>query len=1064
VPGQEKKLFWVLTRGGACGYSLHVFFGERINWEGVMKHIVFGLVVLGMSWVSAGAAELAEHVKRVEILRGVNYGDPELNDDDRHRFEFELTTDSTLTNPVAKVEVTCPAGGAFTLMPGDDSYGADGAIELLEKHVSASGTEVRWCFEVSDAEFADLTPYYATDSATSYTIDLGFEDGTMAQTTVSFGDGGQALPEISGIPALAGPDFSEALASSVVFTWQPVGESSANLIFLDLEKAGTSAEQEFSTDYMSQTQVGFDLSEGTWRIGFGYAHALESQNAEGVACRVGTFARSEYQAEVEESGDTDLDGMTDGWERQIIDANATDDISSLAEVKTDDDFDGDGRTNLQEFQAGSNPTVAVGDHVYGIGMFKGIGEENDGTEYTLEFELETDQTVQSLTFYPADDPALRLSMDPENLSPFELQVPGYTGLTFVATPSRATVGEQVQWSLSVDLKLAMYLDEVFPEGYYTVELVYSDGATDRTRLWFGAYADGSPAPEMLLQQPEQIPELTPSLADTGDATLISWDAWAEVLQADPAARVVLSLGQDGTQTEYSLNAAVTSQQVKLADGFWTCNLAFGVGYGLGGQVHNEDGIAIEVAKYAEQTRTFQIPLIVDTDNDLMPDAWEYQIIDADSTDSINTLDDVKPDDDFDGDGRKNLEEYLAGSIPTLADGIAAHLVRADLHVAKRFADPQTDLANYSVCLSVETDWSVDSVSIVSPKGFTVEMDWGDNGLDESGLVYIWTDNLGLGRQWHYEEYALVDWTETFGGGEYRLRVEYCGGGSDETEIAFTIDAASAPSLLFPEQRPVLISPQMGESVDAGGLVLQWEACTDEQAKLILLELEEIGGEQTLSLQLTNTTRTSAHFASDDFAFEEGKTYGVNLEFANEGEFVNPDGILCGVVLGMRSQSLFATSPAGMLRVLAGWNLCSVPVQIADTAAELAVTPEGQSLKQGALYAWSAGQGRYQSLTDDAALTPQQGFWLYAPAAGVSKAQTGTAVSGEIALAKGWNLVGPVAECAAPVDARMGGVIWTWNPADGQYAPVTSEDCLLPGHAYWIYAYAPVDAVNLGGTP
>jgi hypothetical protein len=1029
-----------------------------------MKRIVFGLVVLGMSWVSAGAAELAEHVRQVEILRGVNYGDPDLSGDDRYRFEFELITDPTLVNPVASVEVTCPAGGSFTLLPGDDFSGAGGAVELLEKHVSVFSTEVRWCFEVSDAEIADLTPYYATDLATSYTIELTYGDGTSAQTTVDFSEGAQMLPEISGIPALDGPDFSEALASSVVFTWPLVGESAANLIFLDLAKAGTSAEEEFSTDYMPQTQVGFDLGEGTWKIGFGYAHTVESQNSEGVFCRVATFARSEYQAEVEEPGDTDLDGMTDGWERQIVDASATDDISSLDEVKTDDDFDGDGRTNLQEFQAGSNPTVAIGDHVYGIGLFKGIGEASGGTEYTLEFELESDQAVQSLAFYPADDPAMRLSMAPESLTPFELQVPGYTGLTFAVTPSRVTVGEQVQWSLSVDLKLAMYLDEVFPEGYYTVEVVYVGGAADRTQLWFGAYASGIPASETVFPQPEQIPELTPSLADTGDAVQISWDAWTEVYKVDPAARVVLGLEQDETETEYSLNAAVTSQQVSLADGFWTCSLAFGVGYGLAGQVHNEDGIAVEVAKYAEQTRTFQVPLIVDTDNDLMPDAWEYQIIDADSTDSIITLDDVKPDDDFDGDGRKNLEEYLAGSIPTLADGIAAHLVRADLHVAKRFADPQADLANYSVCLSVETDWSVDSVSIVSPKGFTVEMEWGDNGLDESGLVYIWTDNLGLERQWHYEEYALEDWADTFGGGEYLLRVEYCGGGSDETKLAFMIADASEQSLLFPEQRPVLVSPQMGESLDADGVVFQWEACTDEQASLILLEVEESDGEQTRSLQLTNTTRTSAHFASDDVAFEEGRTYGVHLEFANGREFVNPDGILCGVILGQRSQSLFATSPAGMLRVLAGWNLCSVPVQVAGTAAELTVTPEGQSLKQGALYAWSAGQQRYQSLTDDAALTPQQGFWLYAPEAGVSKAQTGTAVSGDIVLAKGWNLVGPAAECAVPVDARIGEVVWTWKPAEGQYELVDTGNCLLPGHAYWIYASASVDPVNLGGTP
>ena len=54
--------------------------------------------------------------------------------------------------------------------------------------------------------------------------------------------------------------------------------------------------------------------------------------------------------------DTDGDGMDDAYEQQIIDADLTDDISMLADVLPDDDFDGDGRTNAEEEIDGTDPT------------------------------------------------------------------------------------------------------------------------------------------------------------------------------------------------------------------------------------------------------------------------------------------------------------------------------------------------------------------------------------------------------------------------------------------------------------------------------------------------------------------------------------------------------------------------------------------------------------------------------------------------------------------------------------------------------------------------------------
>ncbi|MBU6303644.1 MAG: hypothetical protein KGS60_19025 [Verrucomicrobia bacterium] len=53
--------------------------------------------------------------------------------------------------------------------------------------------------------------------------------------------------------------------------------------------------------------------------------------------------------------DMDGDGMIDAWEQRIIDANLVDGIRTLADVLRDDDFDGDGVSNYAEFADDRNP-------------------------------------------------------------------------------------------------------------------------------------------------------------------------------------------------------------------------------------------------------------------------------------------------------------------------------------------------------------------------------------------------------------------------------------------------------------------------------------------------------------------------------------------------------------------------------------------------------------------------------------------------------------------------------------------------------------------------------------
>jgi hypothetical protein len=54
----------------------------------------------------------------------------------------------------------------------------------------------------------------------------------------------------------------------------------------------------------------------------------------------------------------------------------------------------------------------------------------------------------------------------------------------------------------------------------------------------------------------------------------------------------------------------------------------------------------------------------DQDGDGLVDSWEQQIVDADLLDAIDSVDDVLPTADFDGDGMDNRSEYWAMTQPT----------------------------------------------------------------------------------------------------------------------------------------------------------------------------------------------------------------------------------------------------------------------------------------------------------------------------------------------------------------------------------------------------------------
>ena len=94
-------------------------------------------------------------------------------------------------------------------------------------------------------------------------------------------------------------------------------------------------------------------------------------------------------------------------------------------------------------------------------------------------------------------------------------------------------------------------------------------------------------------------------------------------------------------------------------------------------------VPIQVSRLAPTTglpgssTRLDLTLGVDSDNDGLPDAWEQLLIDNDRSGRLRTLADVKPGDDFDGDGLTNFQEYLLGTYALdPLDGLALTVVEA----------------------------------------------------------------------------------------------------------------------------------------------------------------------------------------------------------------------------------------------------------------------------------------------------------------------------------------------------------------------------------------------------
>ena len=131
----------------------------------------------------------------------------------------------------------------------------------------------------------------------------------------------------------------------------------------------------------------------------------------------------------------------------------------------------------------------------------------------------------------------------------------------------------------------------------------------------------------------------------------------------------------------------------------------------------------------------------------------------------------------------------------------------------------------------------------------------------------------------------------------------------------------------------------------------------------------------------------------------------------------------------------------VLGLEAGWNLVSLPFEPSDSTVEAIFALAGEI----AVWAWDNATAAYR-LPDR--IEAKEGYWVYAPAAAKLIVQGEAPADDGRGFLPGWNLFGPLADCALPNEAFLTGSAFGWK---GHTYHVATT--LLRTRGYWIRANA-----------
>jgi hypothetical protein len=152
-----------------------------------------------------------------------------------------------------------------------------------------------------------------------------------------------------------------------------------------------------------------------------------------------------------------------------------------------------------------------------------------------------------------------------------------------------------------------------------------------------------------------------------------------------------------------------------------------------------------------------------------------------------------------------------------------------------------------------------------------------------------------------------------------------------------------------------------------------------------------------------------------------------------------------------------------LRLFAGWNLISLPLEPAISDPERLLTPLYGNYQ--AIFAFEADKTRYTSFVpesggDLSTLKSGTGYWIYLEEAATLLVR-GNPAKKTIKLSEGWNLAGCNSLQSVKIENALSSIgnkylaVFAFDPVRNTYLSYYPEDpgnlsLIEPGKGYWIY--------------
>lgn len=342
-------------------------------------------------------------------------------------------------------------------------------------------------------------------------------------------------------------------------------------------------------------------------------------------------------------GDVDEDGLPDDWEQEIVDSSPSDSITSIFDVRGEDDFDEDGQTNAQEYVDWSDPVDSNSVFAYTpVEWLDFVGTDTGGAgslaNSVLRKVLGNDgwnAGAVSKRAIPADG-SLRFIV--EKSTGFRI---GFNDESLTAS------WEEIDFSFHLDPSGHLSIWEEAQQVYPTSGTVpYSAGDE------FSIVRDGG---DLLFYRNRELlytavlTQIDPLYVDI---TLYEIGSTPVVSGVQTSGDVLLGdVDEDGLPDDWE-------QQIVDQDPNDNITSIYDINPG-----DDLDGDGLTNLQEYEMALTFASstnPLSWDTDGDGLGDAWEALYSDPVTVDSDTSL-------DADSDGLTTLEEYLANTAPLLAD-------------------------------------------------------------------------------------------------------------------------------------------------------------------------------------------------------------------------------------------------------------------------------------------------------------------------------------------------------------------------------------------------------------